>query len=48
LEVLKKKHRDISEAIESAQRAPGIDGLKIADMKKQKMRLKEQIAKLSE
>ncbi|MCX7566942.1 DUF465 domain-containing protein [Sulfitobacter sp. F26169L] len=48
LETLKKKHHDMSEAIEQAQRAPGVDGLKIADLKKQKMRLKEQITKLSD
>lgn len=48
LETLKKKHRDMSEAIEQAQRAPGIDGLKVADMKKQKMRIKEEIARLSD
>ncbi|MBB3993226.1 hypothetical protein GGR95_000854 [Sulfitobacter undariae] len=47
LETLKKKHSDMSEAIEQAQRAPGIDGLKVADMKKQKMRLKEEIGRLS-
>ena len=39
LEALKKKHRDMSEAI---------DGLKVADMKKQKMRLKEQINRLTD
>ena len=48
LETLKKKHSDMSEAIETAQRAPGIDGLKVADMKKQKMRLKEEIGRLSQ
>jgi hypothetical protein len=47
LETLKKKHHDMSEAIEAAQRAPGIDGLKVADMKKKKMRLKEEISRLS-
>lgn len=48
LDTLKKKHRDMSEAIKVAQRAPGIDGLKVADMKKQKMRLKEEIGRLSD
>jgi hypothetical protein len=47
LETLKKKHRDMSEAIEEAQRAPGVDDLEVSDMKKQKMRLKEQITRLS-
>ncbi|MDG1067550.1 MAG: YdcH family protein [Sulfitobacter sp.] len=48
LEALKKKHNDMSEAIEQAERAPGIDGLKVSDMKKQKMRLKEQISRLTD
>lgn len=47
LEALKKKHHDMDEAIEQAQRAPGVDGLEVAAMKKQKMRLKEQITRLS-
>lgn len=48
LETLKKKHSDMSEAIEHAQRAPGVDGLQVTNLKKQKMRLKEQINRLSE
>ncbi len=48
LDTLKKKHRDMSEAIEQAQRAPGSDDLKVADMKKQKMRLKEEITRLTD
>lgn len=47
LETLKKKHRDMSEAIDVAQRAPGLDGLQLADMKKKKLRLKEEINRLS-
>lgn len=48
LETLKKKHRDMSDAIENAQRSPGVDDLQVANMKKQKMRLKEEITRLSE
>lgn len=47
LETLKKKHREMSEAVEVAQRAPGTDGLELTSMKKEKMRLKEEIARLS-
>jgi len=47
LETLKRKHREMSEAVETAQRSPGIDDLEIASMKKQKMRLKEEITRLS-
>ncbi|WP_299563571.1 YdcH family protein [uncultured Sulfitobacter sp.] len=48
LEALKKKHRDMSEAIEAAQRSPATDALHLSDLKKQKMRLKEEITRLSE
>lgn len=44
---LKRKHRDLSEAVEAAQRSPGIDALNIAQMKKRKLALKEQIHRLS-
>lgn len=47
LETLKRKHREMSEAVEQAQRAPGMDDLEIATMKKQKMKLKEEITRLS-
>lgn len=45
---LRRKHRDLSDAVEAAQRAPGIDALSIAQMKKQKLALKEQIHRLSD
>ncbi len=44
---LKKKHEILSEAVEAAQRAPGTDDLAIADLKKQKLRIKEEITRLS-
>lgn len=47
LEELKRKHQVLSEAVEAAQRAPGSNDLEIADMKKQKLRLKEEIERLS-
>ncbi len=47
LQELKKKHQSLSDAVEAAQRSPGEDGLRIADMKKQKLRLKEEITRLS-
>jgi hypothetical protein len=47
LEALKRKHLAVSDAVEEAQRAPGIDDLKVATMKKKKLRLKEEIARLS-
>ncbi|MBN7785976.1 MULTISPECIES: DUF465 domain-containing protein [Ponticoccus] len=47
LQELKKKHQSLSTAVEQAQRAPGIDDLHIADLKKQKLRIKEEITRLS-
>ncbi|WP_187432163.1 hypothetical protein ROLI_006940 [Roseobacter fucihabitans] len=47
VEQLKRKHQSLSDAVEEAQRAPGIDDLAIADLKKQKLRLKEEISRLS-
>ncbi|MFT6023036.1 MAG: hypothetical protein ACI9PY_001149 [Ascidiaceihabitans sp.] len=47
LEELKKKHNSLSSAVEKAQRAPGIDTLKVVTMKKQKLKLKQEIARLS-
>jgi len=45
---LRKKHDALTEMVEQAHRAPGADDLKIADLKKQKLRLKEEIARLSQ
>lgn len=47
VEQLKKKHESLSVAVEAAQRAPGSDDLAVADLKKQKLRLKEEITRLS-
>ncbi|PTQ73454.1 YdcH family protein [Celeribacter persicus] len=47
IQELKKKHQSLSEAVEHAQRSPGTDGLRIADLKKQKLRIKEEIARLT-
>jgi hypothetical protein len=44
---LRKKHESLSMAVEKAQRAPGTDDLHIAELKKQKLRLKEEISRLS-
>ena len=47
IEELKKKHHALSERVEVAQRAPGISDLELAELKKQKLRLKEEITRLS-
>lgn len=47
LSELKKKHASLSIQVEEAQRAPSTDGLQIATLKKQKLKLKEEIERLS-
>ncbi|MGR3622727.1 YdcH family protein [Pseudophaeobacter sp.] len=44
---LKKKHEHLSTEVEQAQRSPGSNDLEIAGLKKQKLRLKEEIERLS-
>ena len=48
LQELRRKHEALSQQVEAAQRSPGVDDLEIAEMKKQKLRLKEEIVRLSE
>jgi len=48
LHELRKKHQTLSDRVEQAQRSPGTDDLSIADLKKQKLRLKEEITRLSQ
>jgi hypothetical protein len=47
LEELKKKHQTLSEQVDMAQRAPGVDQIQVAALKKQKLKLKEEITRLS-
>ena len=44
---LKKKHEALSELVERAQRSPGVADAEIADLKKQKLKLKEEISRLT-
>ena len=44
---LKKKHEVLSLEVEEAQKAPSIDGLHLSSLKKQKLKLKEEIERLS-
>lgn len=48
LQELRRKHQTLSDKVEQAQRSPGVDGLEIAEMKKQKLWLKEEIQRLSQ
>jgi hypothetical protein len=47
LEELKRKHETLSEQVETEQRSPGSSDLDIVEMKKQKLKLKEEIERLS-
>lgn len=47
IEELKKKHQVLSAAVDEAQRSPGISDQEIKQLKKEKLRLKEQISRLS-
>jgi hypothetical protein len=44
---LRRKHQVLSNRVEEAQRNPASDALVIADLKKQKLKLKEEITRLS-
>ncbi|CAM3394555.1 YdcH family protein [Paracoccus nototheniae] len=45
VEELRKKHQNLSAAVERAQRSPGTSDHEIAAMKREKLRLKEQITR---
>jgi hypothetical protein len=47
IEELKRKHRALSDQVEAAQKAPGTTDLEIAALKKQKLRIKEEIERLA-
>lgn len=48
LQELRKKHQTLTQRVEQAQRMPATDGLQLAELKKQKLRIKEQIERLSQ
>jgi hypothetical protein len=47
LQELRKKHEALSDQVEEAQRHPGANALEIAELKKQKLKLKEEIHRLT-
>ena len=47
LNELRKKHQNLSDMVEQEQRNAGSDDLHIVDLKKQKLRLKEEISRLT-
>lgn len=48
LEELRKKHVTLSDQVEQAQRAPGTSDHEISELKKQKLKLKEEIERLAD
>ncbi len=48
LQELRRKHESLSDMVEQAQRHPSADAIEIAEMKKQKLRLKEEITRLQQ
>lgn len=47
VEELRKKHQLLSDAVEREQRSPGSSDTQIKAMKREKLRLKEEIVRLS-
>jgi hypothetical protein len=47
LQELRKKHQQLSDKVEAAQRSPGVDDLQVTQLKKEKLRLKEEITRLA-
>lgn len=45
---LRRKHETLSVKVEKEQRSPAADDLQIAEWKRQKLKLKEEISRLSE
>ncbi len=47
VETLKQKHRDLESSIAASERLPGSDHLNIVALKRKKLKLKDEIEKLS-
>lgn len=48
LQELRKKHASLEMEVEQAQRSPAFDDLQLTALKKQKLKIKEEIARLSQ
>ena len=47
IDELKRKHQEISKKVEDYERTPSADAAEIRSLKKQKLKLKEEISRLS-
>ncbi|MEE9428601.1 MAG: DUF465 domain-containing protein [Paracoccaceae bacterium] len=48
LKELRKKHQNLSDKVEAEQRSPGSDDLQVSNLKKEKLKIKEEITRLAE
>lgn len=48
IQELRRKHQALSDRVEAAQRAPGMPVEEISKLKREKLRLKDEIDRLSE
>ncbi len=48
LQELRRKHETLSDRVEQAQRSPSVDALSVSELKKKKLKIKEQITRLSQ
>ena len=48
LEVLRRRHAELSAQVEAEQRRPGGDDLEVGRLKRKKLRLKEEMTRLTE
>jgi hypothetical protein len=47
LQTLRDRHQHLSNEVETAQRQPAFDDIQLTQMKKEKLKLKEEIERLS-
>ncbi len=47
LQELRRKHQHLSQEVDQAQRSPAFDDLQLSALKKQKLKIKEEIERLS-
>ncbi|HKK36591.1 MAG: YdcH family protein [Paracoccaceae bacterium] len=47
IEALKRRHADLEDRVRTEQRRPGGDDLELARLKREKLRLKEEMSRLS-
>jgi len=45
---LRKKHQTLSDKVEAEQRSPGSDDIQVSMLKKEKLKIKEEIFRLAE